>query len=93
MIEYQPGRDASGKSAQPKLPPPPPRSPLPPPQPPVPPRLDPANPKRKRDQKGKEIVQTGRSLPTQEDETQKAAKQKKTTQTSQRRVERGVISL
>ena len=64
MIESQPGRDAPGKSAQPKLPLPPPKSPLPPPQPLVPHRPDPANPKRKREQKGKEIVETGRSRPT-----------------------------
>ena len=49
LIESQPGRDAPGKSAQPKLPPPPPKSPLPPPQPLVPHRPDPANPKRKRE--------------------------------------------
>ena len=89
LIESQPGRDAPGKSAQPKLPPPPPKSPLPPLQPHVPHRPNPANPKRKREQKGKEIVETRRSCPTQEDETQRAAKQQKVTQTSQRRVERG----
>ena len=69
LIESQLGRDASGKFAQPKLPPPPPKSPLPPPQPPVPHRPDAADPKRKRKQKGKEIVETGRPRPTQEDET------------------------
>ena len=69
LIESQPKRDASGKSTQPKLPPPPPKSPLPPPQPPLPPRPDHADSKRKREQKGKEVVETGRSHPTQEDET------------------------
>ena len=64
LIESQLGRDALRKSAQPKLPPPPPKSPLPPPQPPVPHRPDPADPKRKREQKGKEIVETGRSRST-----------------------------
>ena len=64
LIESQPGRDAPGKSAQPKLLPPPPKSPLPPLQPPVPHRPDPVDPKRKREQKGKEIVETGRSRPT-----------------------------
>ena len=38
LIESQPGKGAPGKSAQPKLPPPPPKSPLPPPQPSLPPR-------------------------------------------------------
>ena len=89
LIKSQPGRDASGKFMQPKLPPPLPKSPFPFPQPPVPPRPDPADPKRNREQKGNEIVETGRSRPTQEDETQRVAKQQKTTQTSQRRVENG----
>ena len=64
LIESQPRRDAPGKSAQLKLPPPPPKSPLPPPQPSLPPRHDPTDSKRKREQKGKEIVETGRSRPT-----------------------------
>ena len=89
LLESQPGRDAPGKSVQPKLPQPPPKSPFPPPQPPIPRRPDPADPKRKREQKGKEIVESGRSRPTLEDETQRATKQQKITQTSQRRVERG----
>ena len=49
LIESQPERDALGKFAKPKLPPPPPKSPLPPPQPPQPPRLDHADPKRKKE--------------------------------------------
>ena len=88
LIESQLRRDTPGKSAHPKLPPPPPKSPLPPPQPPQPPRPDHANPKRKREQKGKEVVDVGRSRPTHEDETQKAAKQQKTSQVPQKRVER-----
>ena len=89
LIESQLGRDASGKCAQPKLPPPTPKSPLPPPQPPTPHRPDPSDPKRKKEQKGKKIVETRRSHPTGEDETQRATKQQKITQTSQRRVDRG----
>ena len=49
LIESQLGRDASGKCAQPKLPPPTPKSPLPPPQPPTPHRPDPSDPKRKKE--------------------------------------------
>ena len=56
LIESQPGRDAPGKSAQPKLPPPPPKSPLPPPQPLVPYKPDLANLKRKRDSRNWEIL-------------------------------------
>ena len=75
LIEGQPGKDAPGKS-QPKLPPPPPKpqlaqtrlssalsqpSKLPPP-------LQPADPKRKRASKGKDPVDRGRSLPSQEED-------------------------
>ena len=88
LIESQPRRDTLGKSAQPKLPPPPPKSPLPPPQPPQPPKPDHADPKRKREQKGKEVVDVRRSHPTHEDETQRATKQQKTSQVPQKRVER-----
>ena len=89
LIESQPGKDAPGKSTQSKLPPPPSKSPLPPPQPSLPSRPEPADPKRKREQKGKEVVKAGRSHPIHEDETQRAAKQQKTGQTWQRALERG----
>ena len=82
LIEVQPGKGALGKSAQLKLSPPPPKSPLPPPQPSLSSRLDPADPKRKREQKGKDAVDAGRSLPTHEDETQRATKQQRTSHTS-----------
>ena len=77
LIESQPEKDAPGKSTQPKLPPPPPKSPFPPPQLSLPSKPEPANPKRKREQKGKEVVEAGRSCPVHEDETQRAAKQQK----------------
>ena len=67
LIEDQPGRDAPGNSTQPKLPSPPPKSPLPPPQPSLPSRPEPVDPKRKREQKGEDVVETGRSSPTRED--------------------------
>ena len=89
FIEDQPGRGAPGKSTQPKLPPPPPKSPLPHPQPSLPSRPEPVDPKRKRVQRGKDVVETGRSCPTHEDEAQRAAKQQKVSQASQRGVERG----
>ena len=89
LIESQPGKDAPGKSAQPKLPPPPPKSSLPPPQPSIPSRPDPVDQKRKREQKGKDVVDAGRSRPTHEDETQRAAKQQRVSQTSHRGTERG----
>ena len=88
LIEDQLGRGAPGKSTQPKLPPPPPKSPLPPPQPSLPSRLKPTDLKRKREQKGKDVMETGRSHPTREDEAQRAAKQQKVSHESQRGVER-----
>ena len=75
LIEDQPGRGAPRKYTQPKLPPPPLKSPPPTPQPPQPIRPEPANPKGKRKQKGKNVVETGRSRPTREDEAQRVAKQ------------------
>ena len=83
LIKDQLGRGASGKSTQPKLPPLSPKSPLPPPQPSLPFKPEPANPKRKREQKGKEVMETGRSLLTREDEAQRATKQQKVSHASQ----------
>ena len=80
LIENQPGRGAPGKSTQSKLPLPPPKSPPPAPQPSLPSRIEQADPKRKREQNGKEVMKTGRSHPTREKETQRAAKQQKVSQ-------------
>ena len=88
LIEDQPGRSALGKSTQPKLPLPPPKSPLPPPPPSLPSKPEPTDSKRKREQKGKDVVETGRSHPTREDEAQRAAKQQKVSHVSQRGMEK-----
>ena len=87
LIEDQPGRGASGKSTHPKLPPPP-KSPLPPPQPSLPSRTEHADPKRKSEQEGKDVIETGRSRPTHEEEAQRAAKQQKVSQESHQGMER-----
>ena len=90
LIESQLGRSAPGKSTQPKFAPPPPKSPLPPPSyPPLPSRPDLVDPKKKREQKGKDVAETGRSRAEYEDETHQAAKQQKTGQTSLRGMEKG----
>ena len=89
LIESQPGKDVPGKSTQPKLLPPPPKSPILPPQPSLPCRPEHADPKRKREQKGKDVVEGGRSHSVHEDEIQRAAKLQKTGQTLQTSVERG----
>ena len=86
LIKDQPGRGALGKSTQPKLPPPPPKSPFPPSQPSLPSKLEPADSKRKREQKGKDVMETGRSRPTREDKAQRVAKQQKVSHASQRGV-------
>ena len=88
LIESQPRKDAPGKPTQPKLPPSSPKLPLPSPQPSLPSRLEPVDPKRKRDQKGKEILKAGRSRPTPKEETQRVVKQQKTGQVGQRGSER-----
>ena len=52
LLESQAGGNALGKAAQTKLPTPPPTQSL---------RSNPANRKRKREQKGKEVVEVGKS--------------------------------
>ena len=88
LIEDQSGRGGPGKSAQPKLPPPSPKSPPFAPQPSLPFRTEQADPKRKIDQKGKDVMETGRSHPTCEEEAQRVAKQQKVSQVSSRDEER-----
>ena len=82
LIESQPGKEAprksTGKSTQPKLPPPPP------PQPSLPPRPELVDPKRKREQKGKDIVEVGKSGHMPEEEIQGASKQQRVDHTGQR---------
>ena len=50
--------------------------------------IEQANLKRKREQKGKEVMETGRSRPTREEEAQRAVKQQKVSQVSSRGAER-----
>ena len=68
LIENQPRKGGPGKSAQPKLPPPPSKSPPRAPQPTLPSRIEQADPKRRREQKGKDVMDIGRSCPTHEEE-------------------------
>ena len=66
LLESQWGKDVPGKVAQSKPPtPPPPALPL---------QLEPARLKRKRELKGKEVMDTGKTHPSQRDEAQKVAK-------------------
>ena len=65
LLESQPGGNALKKAAQTKLPTPPPTQPL---------QSDPVDHKRKREQKGKEVVEVSKDHPSQEVEPQKGAK-------------------
>ena len=64
LLESQPGANALRKAAQTKLPTLPPTQPL---------RSDPVDHKRKREQKGKEVVEVSKDHPSQEVEPQKGA--------------------
>ena len=79
LIENQPGKGGPGKSTQPKLPPPPLKSPVRASQPTLLSRIEQANSKRRREQRGKDMMVTGRSRPTSEKEAQRAASSKKST--------------
>ena len=75
LIENQPRKGGPGKSAQPKLPPSSPKSPPHAPQPTLPSKIEQADLKRRREQKCKDVMETGRPRPTKEEEAQRAAKQ------------------
>ena len=77
LLESQPGRGESGKSVQPRLPPPSPRSPPRAPQPTLPSKTEQVDPKKRREQKGKDIMETERPCPTSKEEAHRAAKQQK----------------
>ena len=83
LIESQPGRDAPGKMAQTKLPTPS-QTKLPTPPPAL--LSQSAELKRKRESKGKDVMGAGQTLPSREDEVQKAPKQAKTGQRGTKRV-------
>ena len=88
LLESQPGRGESGKFAQPKLPPPPPRSPPRAPQPNLPSRTEQVDPKKRREQKGKDIMEIGRPCPTSDEEAHRAAKKQKVSHAPSQGVER-----
>ena len=73
LLESQPGRGEAGKSSQPKLPPPSPSSPPRAPQSTLPSRTEHVDLK-KREQKEKDVMETGRPRPSNEEEAHKATK-------------------
>ena len=74
LLKSQPGRGEAGKSAQPKLPPPPPKSPSRAPQPPSPSRIEQVDPKKRREPKGKEVMELGRPRSSSEEEAHRPTK-------------------
>ena len=93
LLESQPGRGEAGRFAQPKLPPPPPKSPLRAPQPPPPSRIEQLDPKRRREPKGKEVIETGRTCPSSEEEAHRPTKQQRISHAPSRGPERGEVQL
>ena len=75
LLESQLGRGEAGKPSQSKLPPHPPRSPPCAPQPSLPSRTEQIDPKRRREQKGKEVMETGKPRPSNEEEAHRVMKQ------------------
>ena len=88
LLENQLRRGEPRKFAQPRLPPPPPRSPPRTPQPTLPSRTEQVDLKRRREQKGKDIKETGRPRPTSEEDAHRAVKQQKFNHAPSRGVER-----
>ena len=92
-MESQPGRGEAGRSAQPKLPPPPPKTPLRAPQSPPPSKTEKPDPKRKREPKGKEVIETGRTRPSSEEEAHRPTKQQRISHAPSRGSKRGEVQL
>ena len=88
LIENQPGKGGLEKSAQPKPLPPPPKSPPHASPPTLPSRVEQVDPKRRRKQKGKDVVETGRLRLTSKEEVQRIAKQQKVSHTPNRGAKR-----
>ena len=91
LLESQPGKGEAGRFTQPKLPPPPPKSPPRAPQPPPPSRTEQLDPKRRREPKGKEVVETGRTCSSSEEEAQRPTKQLRISHAPSRGPERGEV--
>ena len=77
LLESQPGKGEAGRPTQPKLPPPPPKSPPRALQPAPPSRTEQPDPKRRREPKGKEVMETGKTHSSSEEEAHRPTKQLK----------------
>ena len=93
LLESQPRRGEAKKSAQPKFPPPPPKSPLRAPQPPPSFRTEQPDPKKRREPKGNEVIETGKTRPSSEEEAHRPTKQQRISHAPSRGPERGEVQL
>ena len=93
LLEIQSGRGEAGKPSQPKLPPPPPKSPPRAPQPPPSSKIEQVNPKRRKEPKGKEVMEPGKPRSSSEEEAHRPFKQQRTSHTPSRGSERGDVQL
>ena len=91
LLESQPVRGETGRPTQPKLPPPPPKSPPRAPQPAPPSRTEQPDPMRRREPKGKEVMKTGRTHSSSEDEAHRPTKQLKISNAPSRGPEMGEL--
>ena len=88
LLESQPRRGEARRSTQPKLPPPLPKSPPRALQPPLPSKAEPLDPKRRREPKGKEVMETGMTRSSSEEEAHRPSKQLKISHAPSRGPER-----
>ena len=93
LLESQPGRGEAGRPTQQKLPPLPPKSPLRAPQPVPPSRTEQPDPKRRREPKGKEVVEAGRTQSSHDEEAHRPTKQLKISPAPSRGPEMGDLGL
>ena len=93
LLESQPGRGEARKPAKPKLPPPLPKSPPRAPQPPPPSKIEQVNPKKRREPKGKEVMEPGRPRSSSDEEAHRPIKQQRTSHAPNRGSERGDVQL
>ena len=91
LLESQPRRGEAERSTQPKLPPRPPKSSPRAPQPPPSSRIEQPGPKRRREPKGNEVMETGRTRSSSEEEAQRPTKQLRISHAPSRGPERGEV--
>ena len=91
LLESQPGRGEAGRPTQQKLPPPLPKSPLRAPPPAPPSRVEQPDPKRRREPKGKEVVEAGKTQSSHDEEAHRPTKQLKIGPAPSRGPEKGEI--